>query len=90
MEDPIVLRTALNALQRKTDAITLSMDQLAMENRELKGIIAKQELQMKKIFKGNIRKAKIIQSAVDISNETSNKYLIEINELRTKIKCLSQ
>jgi len=91
MEDAIVLRTALNSLQRKTDAIKLSMDQLAIENRELKAIIAKQELQMKQMVKSNQTKYKIMKSAVDIANKTNNEYLEEINELRNKLKkCQSQ
>lgn len=91
MEDTIALRTALNALQRRTDAIKLSMDQLAIENRSLKEVISKQELQMKNMIKGNKTKQKIIQFAVDKANSTSNKYLIEIQDLRKELKiCLSQ
>lgn len=91
MEDPITLRTALNSLQRKTDAIKLSMDQLAIENKGLKEVIMKQELQMKNMIRSNIIKAKIIKSAVDKANRTSNEYLIEIQDLRKELKiCLSQ
>lgn len=89
-EDPIYLRTALDALKRKNNVANETMKQLAQEVQRLQEIIMKQELQMKNIFKGNIKKAKIIQSAVNIANSISNEYLKEINELREKVKCLSQ
>ncbi len=90
MEDPIYLRSALDALKRKNNVANSTMEQLAQEVQRLNGIITKQELQMKNMIKGNITKAKIIQGAVDRANSISNEYLKEINELRKEVKCLSQ
>jgi len=90
MEDPIKLRAALDALKRKNNAANLTMEQLARENLILKGIIAKQELQIKTMIIRNRKKERIIQAAVDRANATNNDYLKEITALRKELKCLSQ
>lgn len=90
MEDPIYLRTALNALKRKNDVANETMKDLAKQILILRGVIVKQEIQIKNIINSHSTKQKIINSAVERANKTNNEYLIEITELRREVKCLSQ
>jgi hypothetical protein len=84
--DTIGLVSAFNALKRRYDSGIKSIEQMAEHIQTLQGIITKQELQLKSLIKSNQTKQKIMKSSVDIANETNNKYLEEISELRIKLK----
>lgn len=84
--DTIGLVSAFNALKRRYDSGIKSIEQMAEHIQTLKGIITKQELQIKALVKSNKTKQRIMKSSVDIANETNNKYLEEINILRKELK----
>ena len=84
--DEIAVVGAFNALKRRYDAAIKSIEQMADTIQALQGIITKQELQIKDLVKNNTKRQMIMKTSIDISNETSNKYLEEINELRKQLK----